>query len=373
MISAESNQNDSILQSALDTSLHLNRMEIAEFTSILQRVNYIGFTNSQLGIGTSIQQNTNSSAERNKQQVTECSILPNANVSAESNLQNVTELSILPNANDSAETNQQNVAECSILQNANDSAEPFTQIDPDFAVFVEESPIPQNVSRIEYTPNGVDEIVRTPGGTYKHTTLNTLVNPFQERTPQTSTRLESLIEGDNDEDETEDIRVELEIEPPQKSTVRATRGAVAKGTVSDYCPLDLQYFTKKYVTQSAAFDPKQKFTGPNEIGCGCLQIGCSTIKDRKPFCYYCRREMNSYCSDSGFGACCRECFLEIHTEGNTTVNVGKKSKFIIIYSAEFKLNLQNHGNSAEFKPFYKFCFFNRENCRIRQLSCCSRI
>ena len=115
----------------------------------------------------------------------------------------------------------------------------------------------------------------------------------------------------------------MEIEP-QTSTIRATRGAVAKGAVSDYCPLDLQYFTKKYVTQSAAFDPKQKFTGPNEIGCGCLQIGCSTLKDKKPFCYYCRREMNSYCSDSGFGACCRQCFLEIYSDGSTTANVGKK-------------------------------------------------
>ena len=122
------------------------------------------------------------------------------------------------------------------------------------------------------------------------------------------------------------------------------------------------------MTQSAAFDPKQKFTGPNEIGCGCLQIGCTTKKDRKPFCYYCRREMNSYCSDSGFGACCRECFLEIHTEGNTTVNVGKKSKFIIIYSAKFKLNLQNHGNSAEFKQFYNFLYQGKLQNPPAQLS-----
>jgi hypothetical protein len=233
VISAESNQNDSIVQSALDTSRKLNRIEIAEYADFLQRVNYIGFTNSQLGFGTSIQQNTNSSVERNQQQVTDCSILPNANDSAKSNLKNVTDCSILQNANDSAETNQQNVTECSILQNANDSAEtnqqnvtecsimqnanysaePFTQIDPDFALFVEESTIPQNLSSTEYTPNGVNEIVRTPGGTYKHTVLNTLANPFKERTPQTSTRLESLIEGDNDEDELEDIRVELEIEP----------------------------------------------------------------------------------------------------------------------------------------------------------------
>ena len=132
------------------------------------------------------------------------------------NSQIVTETSNLQSANDFAETNSQNVTECSILQSDNEFAEPFTQMDNDPTILqtcdeieelqIEESTIPQNSSRIEYTPNGVDEIVRTPGVTYKHTELNTLVNPFlPEMTPTTSTRLASLLH-DNDEDETKDNR-----------------------------------------------------------------------------------------------------------------------------------------------------------------------
>ena len=118
------------------SSILWNSNEIAEFTSILQRVNEIAGKNSQI----------------------------------------VTETSILHSANEFADS--QEVTECLILQSDNEFAEPFTQMDTDPTIVqncdeieelnIEESTIPQNSSHTEYTPNGVDVVVRTPGGTYTH-------------------------------------------------------------------------------------------------------------------------------------------------------------------------------------------------------------
>ena len=61
--------------------------------------------------------------------------------------------------------------------------------------------------------------------------------------------------------------------------------------------------------------------------------------------------MNSYCTESGLEACCRNCFRYIHTNGNVSVNVQKKSKVFIV-----NLLIQAHfAKSNEFAKCNLFC------------------
>jgi hypothetical protein len=143
-------------------------------------------------------------------------------------------------------------------------------------------------------------IIRTPGGTYKHTQLHSLANLFHSELPRpASTVLPNVLGnyvdnvlGNNDEDDCEfdsvDSKTGAAIESssqksstkatlvPPATTIRATRRAVANSTVPDYCPISLQFYTRKYVTHSAAFDPNQMFEDEHLLPCGCQEISCST-------------------------------------------------------------------------------------------------
>ena len=124
-----------------------------------------------------------------------------------------------------------------------------------------------------------------------------------------------------------DSTIETPVSPP--STTRATRGAVARVAVANFCPISLPFYTRKYVTHSAEFDLEQNFEETDAFPCRCQEIDCSTT-NRSPRCYYCRAPMHCYCTESGLEACCRNCFRNIHNNGNVLVNVQKKSKVFIV-------------------------------------------
>ena len=212
-------------------------------------------------------------------------------------------------------------------------------------------------SNLEYTPNGIDVIRRTPGGTFDYYELRTLANPFKCNIGNDDGNVELLNEDSNsggffrprvppDEDSGGFIRspgldstIETPVPPP--SITRATRAAVARGAAADFCPISLTFYTRKYVTHSAEFDPNQSFQDADAIACGCQEIDCTThMRSRR--CYYCRAPMNSYCTESGLEACCRNCFRNIHTNGNVSVNVQKKSKAFIV-------NFANSGTFCRIK------------------------
>ena len=182
---------------------------------------------------------------------------------------------------------------------------------------------------IEYTPNGVDIIKRTSGGAFKHIEIRSLANPFQSDLVEVLTDLVEEVDGNTSAavDSPALESTDVAIVPPASSR-RATRGAVANGEVADYCPISLQFYTRKYVTHSAAFDPEQMFEELGVFPCGCQEINCST-NNKFPRCFYCKTPMHSYCTESGLEACCRNCFIKRHNDVKVLVDGQKKSKVFI--------------------------------------------